>query len=118
MDAYKRAMDTSIPVGQRLKHFSYRVDWLRDLPPGYLGRINAMVKRWHELGVITPQQGTPVDGDPHLPAECWVEEQRKDFGGADPSFQQVLHAEHSLHLRAAFVKQGERQSVPLKRNQL
>lgn len=94
MDSYKRATVPTLNTGQRLKHFSYRVNWLRDFPTSYTGRINAMVANWHQLGVIARVESGAADANPFLPGEWWVETERKGPGGADPSFIQVLKAEN------------------------
>lgn len=58
---------------QRLKNFSYREDWLRDLQGAYLTRIGLMVHRWWELGVLVNQQAPAEAQALGLPAQVWIE---------------------------------------------
>jgi hypothetical protein len=80
---------------QRLKHLDYRQDWLRDFGSQYQPKINKMVKRWHELGIIVqhplPQTGTTK----WLPGKFWVESDRVGFTADDPTYKQVLEAENA-----------------------
>lgn len=126
MDSYQRATAESLNTGQRLKHFSYRVDWLRDFSQTYVGRINNMVDRWHQLGVIARHSSDQADENPYLPREWWVETERKGPKGSDPTYRQVLRAEQALKeiilqaggAEAAPEALEERQSKPLKRFEL
>jgi len=57
---------------QALKHFSTRVDWLRDVRgQGYFDRIAHMVAEWQKLGMVIA-----ADGDPRFSPH--------DAGGAGP----------------------------------
>lgn len=128
MDSYMRATKNGLNSGQRLKHFAYRVDWLRDFSPSYVGRINNMIARWHQLGVISKHTNTT--GDPFLPDEWWVETERSGPGGDDPTYIQVLRAEQDLAAtevpgeEAMFLTEGapritsKRASHPVKRHEL
>lgn len=95
-DSFDRSTKESLNTGQRLKHFSYRVDWLRDLGTQYAKRINAMVANWHQLGVVTKQETAPQGADGMLPVEWWVETDRYTPPGFDPTYQQVLIAEGEM----------------------
>ncbi|WP_276484229.1 LodA/GoxA family CTQ-dependent oxidase [Paraflavitalea pollutisoli] len=128
MDSFMRATKSGLNSGQRLKHFAYRVDWLRDFSPSYVGRINNMIARWHQLGVIAKH--TNKTGDPFLPVEWWVETERSGPGGDDPTYIQVIRAEQDLVAtevpgeEAVFLTEGaprvttKRESHPVKRHEL
>jgi hypothetical protein len=106
--SFERIKDTSLNIAQRLKHLDYRQDWLRDLGTQYLSKINKMVSRWHELGVVTlkvwPEEG---DASQYLPSVYWVETGRKPESEYDPTYEQVLIAEH--------IGQAEPKHLPLLR---
>lgn len=94
-DSFTRLSDTGMNDAQRLKHLDYRQDWLRDFGSQYQPKINKMVKRWHELGIIVqhplPQTGTTK----WLPEKLWVESDRVGFTEDDPTYKQVLEAENA-----------------------
>jgi hypothetical protein len=92
-DSFKRLTDPELDLGQRLKHFDYRQDWLRDLGSQYQTRINNMVKEWWELGIVAPHEAPQDQGTEYLPERLWVESDRGPFIEVDPSFEQVLRAE-------------------------
>lgn len=128
MNAYNRALASSLNVGQRMKHFANRVSWLRDFPSSYTRRINAMVTKWDQLGVIM-RQATPSLTSPFLPEEWWVETARKYPAGQDPTYRQTLIAEKDMEkivppagplaVRAdAEAAEGPRESKPFKRHEL
>ena len=94
-DSFKRLTDPHLNIAQRLKHFDYRQDWLRDLGSQYQTRINNMVRDWHELGIIAPHDAPQDDHQPFLPPRLWVESDRGPFITDDPSFEQVLRAENA-----------------------
>ncbi len=101
-DSFERLSDTNMNVPQRLKHFDYRQNWLRDFSTQNQARINAMVSRWHELGIIAEhpiKPGTQINGN-WLPVKFWVETQREDYE-TDPTFTQVKIAEHVLPVSAS-----------------
>ena len=96
IDSFKRLTDPELKLGQRLKHFDYRQDWLRDLGTQSLARKNNMIAEWHELGIITRHQAPDAHvADPAnlLPSTLWVETQRGPFE-IDPTYAQVLRAEN------------------------
>ncbi|WP_158800160.1 LodA/GoxA family CTQ-dependent oxidase [Pedobacter sp. L105] len=117
MKSYNRATKKSLDTGQRLKHFSYRVDWLRDFAASYVGRINNMVALWHELGVIS-KHSDAANTNPYLPSEWWVETDRKDGEGEDPTYHQVLRAEREPEAKLLQGNRATRQTKPLKRHEL
>lgn len=101
--SWERLADSSLKLPQRLKHFDYRQDWLRDFGTQYLPKINQMVHEWHLLGIATEMTlpaGSKVEG---LPTKFWVEAGRAGSQVPDPSFEQVLIAEFA---RAPFVPEA------------
>jgi len=130
MDSYNRATKEGLNTGQRLKHFAYRVDWLRDFSASYVGRINNMIAKWHELGVISKHTSPASEENNYLPTEWWVETHRDGPGGDDPTYIQVLRAEQDLlqpmlkGKKALFLAEEApravqpRESRPLKRHEL
>lgn len=91
--AFQRLSDGELDLPQRLKHFDYRQDWLRDLGTQYLPKIKRMVQNWHHLGVITEVKLSKAMQHPSLPTSVWVETGRAGFTSSDPSFEQVKVAE-------------------------
>lgn len=94
-DSFKRLSDASINDAQRLKHFDYRQDWLRDLGTQYVSKINKMIAQWSELGIIARHPLPEGSQNQWLPNELWLETDRGDFLTNDPSFQQVKIAENA-----------------------
>lgn len=92
-DSFKRLTDSNLNIAQRLKHFDYRQDWLRDLGTQYQSKINKMIEQWHELGIIAEHPGP--ENKEFLPSSLWVESDRGPFAESDPSFEQVLRAENA-----------------------
>ncbi|MEP2781088.1 MAG: LodA/GoxA family CTQ-dependent oxidase [Pseudoruegeria sp.] len=69
-------------------NFSKRHLWLRDInATGYLPRINAMVTRWWELGLVEAQESNAGSG---LPDICFVETGRRSGPANDPTVQMLL----------------------------
>ncbi|MHA4741702.1 LodA/GoxA family CTQ-dependent oxidase [Dyadobacter sp. MSC1_007] len=94
-DSFTRLSDSAMNDAQRLKHLDYRQDWLRDLGTQYQSKINKMVARWHELGIIV-QHPLPKTGTTDwLPEQVWVESDRGGFTDDDPTYKQVLEAEYA-----------------------
>jgi len=95
-DSYVRSIKAGkLNIAQRLKHFDYRQDWLRDLGPVYQKKINLMIAEWHELGIIAKIEDDVPNNEHHfLPDVVWKETGR-DFhtNEADATFAQVLRAE-------------------------
>ncbi len=94
MDSFKRLSHDDVPTGQRLKHFDYRQDWLRDFGTSYTKKINSMIAKWHYLGIVTQQESPGSTADGLLPETYWVETGRRDFETVDPSYEQVVYAEN------------------------
>jgi hypothetical protein len=95
--AYRRLMDTSLPTGQRLKHFDNRQEWLRFFGPSYARRINDNVTNWWRVGIVTEQTGPADHAEHHLPERLWVETGiDENLVKADATWQQVLIAENAI----------------------
>ena len=94
-DGFERLLDNQVNIGQRLKHFDYRQDWLRDLGTQYLRKINKMVHNWHHLGIVAKHETTIKDDAGLLPQVAWVEYGRP-LPPRDPSFEQVKYAEQNM----------------------
>lgn len=105
-DGFHRLNDAAVNIGQRLKHFDYRQDWLRDLGTQYLSKINKMVHRWHFLGIIAKHEINIEDDSGLLPAVAWVESGRP-LPKADPSFEQVEYAEETIPAAIKAAQQDE-----------
>ena len=92
-DSYSRIEDGRVNIAQRLKHFDYRQDWLRDLGTQYIPKINAMISEWHELGIIAEINAKPKNNkEGFLPTQVWKETGRH-FSEGDPTIEQVIYAE-------------------------
>ncbi|MBC8754964.1 hypothetical protein H2O64_09800 [Kordia sp. YSTF-M3] len=95
-DSYVRSIQAGkLNIAQRLKHFDYRQDWLRDLGTVYQTKINLMISEWHELGIITKTEDDASNNEQgFLPDVVWKETGR-DFhtDEVDATFAQVLRAE-------------------------
>ena len=95
--SYRRAMDESLPLAQRLKHLYYRVDWLRYFGPDYETRINDNVARWDKLGIIAARDGSADRAEHKLPERLWVETGlAQEFTKSDPTWEQVRIAERII----------------------
>lgn len=72
-EAWSRVVDDAAPDLQRVKHFNYREDWLRDIRGrNYLERIATMITRWWQLGVVVPAESGSVMPD-GTAATAWAE---------------------------------------------
>lgn len=94
-DGFERVKDHNVNIAQRLKHFDYRQDWLRDLGTQYLKKIDNMVHKWHNLAIVEKQEENIEDSLGFLPKVAWVESGRP-LPLVDPSFQQVEYAEETI----------------------
>ncbi|HEY6187833.1 MAG TPA: LodA/GoxA family CTQ-dependent oxidase [Pyrinomonadaceae bacterium] len=98
--SYERVMDTGLQPQQRLKHFYYRLDWLRFFGPDYETRINDNVQKWDKLGIIARHEGPADHSQYGLPASLWVETGlAEEFTKSDPSWQQVKIAERVIEVK-------------------
>jgi L-lysine epsilon oxidase C-terminal domain len=96
LQSYDRLQDTSLPEHQKMKHFTYRQFWLRDLNASgaYQARINNMVANWHAIGIVAELPAPAGGPGPGWPERYWVETGRaKKFEEPDPTFEQVKRAE-------------------------
>ena len=95
--SYRRVLDESLPLAQRMKHLFYRVDWLRYFGPDYERRINDNVAKWDKLGIITEREGSADHAEHGLPARFWVETGlAPEFTKSDPTWEQVRIAERLI----------------------
>lgn len=90
-DSYNRMSDTKVNVAQRLKHFDYRQDWLREFGTQYLSKINKMISEWHDLGIIAETEKKNQESE-FLPDRVW-KETRMAYTSIDPTMEQVRYAE-------------------------
>ena len=87
-----------LPAAQRLKHFFYRLTWLRYFGPDRLTRLNDNVAMWNKLGIVAPQAGPADHADHGLPERLWVETGlAEEFIKSDPTWEQVQLAERLPH---------------------
>lgn len=96
LQSYDRLQDTSLPEHQKMKHFTYRQFWLRDLNASgaYQARINNMVANWHAIGIVAELPAPAGGTGPGWPERYWVETGRAEkFAEPDPTFEQVKRAE-------------------------
>ena len=72
---------------QRLKHFSRRDNWLRDIQGrGYPDRIANMVTEWWSIGIVEPHDTKGLGLASGLPEVVHVETGRaQDYAGTDPT---------------------------------
>ncbi|MFJ2689442.1 LodA/GoxA family CTQ-dependent oxidase [Pseudomonas sp. NPDC087336] len=76
-EAWNRASAVGASDAQRLKHFFFREDWLRDIRgTGYLNRIANIVDEWWRLGLVTPRETELEMQALGLPAQVHVESER------------------------------------------
>lgn len=68
---YAVAIDTSRPAEERRTAFESRAAWLRWLPGTYLSQINAMIRDFGKLGIVTRHPGS--DDEQGLPGTMFVE---------------------------------------------
>lgn len=94
-DGFERLNDDNVNIGQRLKHFDYRQDWLRDLGTQYLSKIDKMVHKWHNLGIVAKHEENIQGSSGLLPKVAWIESGRP-LPKNDPSFDQVEYAEETI----------------------
>ena len=71
LENYEKAIDTSLPRGERLEAFNSRATWYRGLKGQYLDQINEMVTEFGKLGVVERRDG--VKDDPDFPPVMFVE---------------------------------------------
>ena len=121
--AYRKMIDTRLPIPERQKHFAHRQPWLRFFWsnhdqrfnalawPMYRQRINATLKNWHKVGIVTEHRGPEDHRKTGLPARVWAENLVDPiFTSDDPTFN-LIGATDSLQLtgRGSRVPLGPRQ---------
>jgi hypothetical protein len=122
--SYRRAVDETLPLPQRMKHLFYRLDWLRYFGPEYKTRINDNVAKWDKLGIVTARPGPADHAEEGLPARLWVETGlAAEFTKSDPTWEQVRIAERLIQAlaeevedmpeRAAAKLTAEKDEVPI-----
>jgi hypothetical protein len=122
--SYRRAVDETLPLPQRMKHLFYRLDWLRYFGPDYKTRINDNVAKWDKLGIVTSRPGPADHAEEGLPARLWVETGLAvEFTKSDPTWEQVRIAERLIQAlaeevedvpeRAAAKLSAEKDEVPI-----
>jgi hypothetical protein len=84
-EEYKKVMDTSLPLAERVLAFNTRSVWYRGLKGSYLDQITEMVSDFGKLGVIERRPG-PSDGN--FPADMYVE--TLGIGTGEPRLQNLL----------------------------
>jgi hypothetical protein len=89
-DAFNLAKAPGLTDQQKDRHFSNRHLWLRDINgKGYFERIDEMVTRWWELGLV--EATTPPEGS-GLPNPTFVETGRKSGVSNDPTLTMVKNS--------------------------
>lgn len=82
-EAFALAMTPGLTPTQTDRHFANRHLWLRDINDrGYLERINQMVSRWWQLGLVEAQE---VPEGSALPNPSFVETGRQSGAPNDPT---------------------------------
>lgn len=70
---YRKVMDESLPLGERLAAFARRAFWTRMLGKGdYTDQINTMIHHFDRMGIVEVREG-PADRD-NFPATLEVEQ--------------------------------------------
>lgn len=88
--AYKRLSAPNTNQTQKLKHLHRRQSWMRDIESSdYNRRLNNMVNRWNELGIVAPLKG--VQGI--YEETMYIETQRKRDSDPDASLDNLHIAE-------------------------
>ncbi len=93
---YRQAIDPEASEMQRLKQFSLRLDWLRDLlyltQSGAIEKINQFLSDWSKVGVVTRQE-VPA-GNSLLPPVVHVEMQNELIEKPDGRFAEIHPLEY------------------------
>ena len=94
---YRQALDPKASEIQRLKQFSLRLDWLRDLlyltQTGQIEKINQFLADWSKVGIITRRE--VPEGNSLLPPVVHVELQNELIEKPDDRFTSI----HPLEFR-------------------
>ena len=99
--SFERFSDRNLPLRQRQKHFDYRQKWLRYFRVQYLDRINDMVQKWHQVGIVSPRKAD-VELTEQTDELLWVESEvdYDSFFSGDSTYQQLLIAENAVEPEA------------------
>ncbi len=93
---YRQAIDPEASEVQRLKQFSLRLDWLRDLlyltQTGPIEKINQFLADWSKVGVVTRQE--IPEGNSLLPPVVHVEMQNELIEKPDGRFAEIHPLEY------------------------
>ncbi len=93
---YRQAIDPEASEVQKLKQFSLRLDWLRDLlyltQTGPIEKINQFLADWSKVGVVTRQE-VPA-GNSLLPPVVHVEMQNELIEKPDGRFAEIHPLEY------------------------
>ena len=93
---YQQAIDPEISETQKLKQFSLRLDWLRDLlyltQTGPIEKINQFLADWSKVGIITRQE--VPEGNSLLPPVVHVEMQNELIEKPDGRYAEIHPLEY------------------------
>jgi hypothetical protein len=94
-ESWERAAAETNGAVQRIKHFAYRSDWLRDVRGRrYAERIKNMVTEWWTLGIVTEIATPAALQSLGLPPVAYVEQGRHPGNaGSDPKVEFVAAVE-------------------------
>lgn len=88
---YRQALNAEASETQRVKQFSLRLDWLRDLllltQTGQIEKINQFLADWSKVGIVTRRE-VPT-GNSLLPPVVHVEMQNELIESPDDRFDQI-----------------------------
>jgi hypothetical protein len=101
-EAWNRVGTVGASSAQRLKHYFFREDWLRDVRgTGYLDRINLMVEEWWRLGFVTRREVPPEVQALGLPQQVHVESARpRDTSGSNEKLKLIAAVEALADMQA------------------
>jgi len=95
---YRKVMDESLPLGERLSAFATRAYWTRMLGAGnYTDQINAMIEHFDRMGVVEVREG-PSDRQ-NFPATMEVEQ--LDPGQPPQRMMKALQVRTNVAMAAA-----------------
>lgn len=88
---YRQALNAEASETQRVKQFSLRLDWLRDLllltQTGQIEKINQFLADWSKVGIVTRREVPP--GNSLLPPVVHVEMQNELIESPDDRFKEI-----------------------------
>ncbi|MFN0111144.1 MAG: LodA/GoxA family CTQ-dependent oxidase [Blastocatellia bacterium] len=93
---YRQALNAEASETQRVKQFSLRLDWLRDLllltQTGKIEKINQFLADWSKVGIVTRREVPP--GNSLLPPVVHVEMQNELIENLDGRLASIHPLEH------------------------